>query len=154
MPPPDDERDVEAWLAQATGVNAEQIHRELEEGLRRREFVCDELIDAGFSPAAVLDGLVRLTGLTEAQARQLMAERTKEAHVDEHEAFEAQRLLAKLEEEEKAVSARRRKLHERMALFPDAAASREVEERELSIRRRELHRQIDELRARLGVVGS
>jgi uncharacterized protein (DUF1810 family) len=148
--PEHDEAEVEVWLAEATGIDAKQVHRELEEGIRRRQFVADELIEAGFSPAAVLDGVMRLTGLDEAQARELIAERTKEARVDEHEAFEALRLLEKLEEEEKVVSARRRKLHERMSLFPDAAASREEEERQLSTRRRELHRQIDDLRGKLG----
>jgi hypothetical protein len=62
--------------------------------------------------------------------------------------FDVNELLEQLEKEERLVSARRRKLHERIAIFPDTAAAHEEEERELSTRRRELHRQIDDLRAR------
>jgi hypothetical protein len=149
--PEETDREVEAWLAEATGIDAEQVHRELEEGQRRRQFVADELIESGFSPPAVVDGVMRLTGLDEAEARALVAERMKEAHVDEDETFEAQRLLKELEEEEKVVSARRAKLHERMSMYPDAAATREEEERQLSARRRELHRQIDTLREQLNL---
>jgi len=57
--------------------------------------------------------------------------------------------LEQLEEEERDVSLRRRKLHDRIAIFPDNAARAELErrERELSKERRELHRRIDLLRA-------
>jgi hypothetical protein len=58
-------------------------------------------------------------------------------------------LLEKLEEEERDVSLRRRKLHDRMALFPDTASDIDLvaREAELSKQRRELHRRIDEVRA-------
>jgi hypothetical protein len=54
--------------------------------------------------------------------------------------------LEKLEREEHEVSLLRRKLHERLASFPNS--STEERERELSKRRRELHAEIDALRAR------
>jgi hypothetical protein len=75
----DDDGAVDEWLAAATGTDLEQVHREREEGERRRNFVADELIDAGFTGPALLDGVMRLTGLDEAQARALIAERSKEA---------------------------------------------------------------------------
>ena len=50
-------------------------------------------------------------------------------------------------EEERAVSASRRRVHDRIALYPDQAGDDLVRrERELSERRRELHAEIDELR--------
>ncbi len=66
----------------------------------------------------------------------------EEHHLDAH--------LARLEDEERLVSARRRKLHERMAIFPDDSGELERQERELSARRRALHRQIDEVREQRG----
>lgn len=74
---PDGGEGVDEWLAAATGTDVEQVHRELEEGERRRIFVADELIDAGFTGPALLDGVMRLTGLDDAQARALIAERLK-----------------------------------------------------------------------------
>ena len=58
-------------------------------------------------------------------------------------------LLAELEAEERSVSDRRRKLHERIAMFPDASGELERRERELSEQRRELHARIDNLREEL-----
>jgi len=55
-------------------------------------------------------------------------------------------LLHELESEERALSSRRRRLHARIATFPDTTGSWAREEREISKRRRELHRQIDALR--------
>jgi len=56
--------------------------------------------------------------------------------------------LEELEEEERAVSAERRRLHDRLnAFYNEAAAQRE---RELSARRKELHREIDALRVQVG----
>jgi hypothetical protein len=75
----DDDREVDEWLAAATGSSVEQVHRELEEGDRRRNFVADELIDAGFTGPPLLDGVMRLTGLDEAEAKALIVRRTKEA---------------------------------------------------------------------------
>lgn len=55
--------------------------------------------------------------------------------------------LRELEEEEREVSARRRRLHERLANFPNELA--EKQEQELSARRRELHAAIDEVRVKI-----
>ena len=78
MTTPGGDEAVDEWLAAATGTDVEQVHREREEGERRRAFVADELIDAGFTGPALLDGVMRLTGLDDAQARALIAERSKE----------------------------------------------------------------------------
>jgi hypothetical protein len=75
----DDDEAVDAWLAAASGINVEQVHREREEGERRRTFVADELIEAGFTGPALLDGVMRLTGLDEAAARALIERRAKES---------------------------------------------------------------------------
>jgi hypothetical protein len=57
-------------------------------------------------------------------------------------------LLEQLEAEEQAVSLQRRRLHDRLALYPGGGGSDlEAKERELSARRRELHQRIDALRA-------
>jgi hypothetical protein len=55
--------------------------------------------------------------------------------------------LEKLEQEEREVSALRRRLHERLASFPNDLLVQQ--ERELSLRRRELHQEIDELRIKI-----
>ena len=55
--------------------------------------------------------------------------------------------IATLELEEHTVSARRRRLHERLAIFPSEEG--QEAERELSAHRRALHRAIDEARAEL-----
>ena len=72
MTPEPDEQEVEEWLAAATDTDPDQVHRELEEGARRREFVVDELLDSGFTVPAVIDGAMRLTGMDEASARELV----------------------------------------------------------------------------------
>jgi hypothetical protein len=74
----DDDEAVDEWLAAATGVDVEQVHREREEGERRRIFVADELIEAGFTGPPLLDGVMRLTGLDEAEARALIERRSEE----------------------------------------------------------------------------
>jgi len=55
--------------------------------------------------------------------------------------------LVRLEQEEREISALRRKLHDRLSSFPNEVT--EAQEREISKQRRELHAKIDELRARL-----
>jgi len=62
---------------------------------------------------------------------------------------ELDELLQRLEQEERDLSDRRRKLHDRMALFPNAERKDELEtqEEELSRQRSDLHRRIDEARA-------
>lgn len=55
--------------------------------------------------------------------------------------------LERLELHEREVSARRRRLHDRLASFPNELTREH--EREVSAERRELHKRIDELRAQL-----
>ena len=62
---------------------------------------------------------------------------------DGREQLDAQ--IEALEVEEREVSARRRKLHDRLASFPNEVTLQQ--EREISQHRRELHVQIDELKA-------
>src|SRR5436309_11499195 len=59
-------------------------------------------------------------------------------------------LLEKLEGEERDISVTRRRLHDRIATFPEGAgkASLELREREISKDRKDLHRRIDALRVR------
>ena len=79
----------------------------------------------------------------------------------ESNATDDTRILAQLETEERSVSTRRRRIHDRLDFMrsgasvpsPDHAEKLrllEEEERELSERRRELHAQIDSLRVKLG----
>jgi septal ring factor EnvC (AmiA/AmiB activator) len=57
-------------------------------------------------------------------------------------------LLEQLEAEERDISLRRQRLHDRIATFPNAATKVELErrEREISDERQKLHRRIDDLR--------
>ena len=55
--------------------------------------------------------------------------------------------LVELELRERDVSARRRKVHDRLNSFPNELTQRH--ERELSDERRAIHRRIDEIRAQL-----
>ncbi len=64
---------------------------------------------------------------------------------------EAAALLVQLEDEERTVSLLRRKLHDRLALFPNDGL--ETKERDVSQTRKRLHRQIDLLRERQGSRG-
>jgi hypothetical protein len=66
---------------------------------------------------------------------------------DEASEPELRTRLEKLEAEEREISALRRKLHDRLASFPNEVT--EQHEREVSKQRRELHVQIDALRAKL-----
>jgi hypothetical protein len=67
--------------------------------------------------------------------------------VPEETAAELEALLERLETEEREVSALRRKIHDRLASFPNEVT--EKQEREVSKKRRELHAQIDELRVKI-----
>jgi anti-sigma-K factor RsiG len=58
---------------------------------------------------------------------------------------ELERVLGELEAEETEVSRLRRRLHDRLASFPNEVTQQQ--EREISKRRRELHVRIDALRA-------
>ena len=67
--------DPATWLAEATQSDPSEIAAELDEGERRRAFVVDELIDAGYRNGELRELAVRLTGLDDVQARALIAER-------------------------------------------------------------------------------
>ena len=61
---------------------------------------------------------------------------------------ELQELLDELEEEEREISLRRSRLHDRLALYPEYGDGElDRAERDLSARRRELHARIDAIRA-------
>jgi hypothetical protein len=64
--------------------------------------------------------------------------------------YEINAQLEQLEAEERDISLRRQRLHDRIATFPNVATKLELErrERELSDERRKLHRRIDDLRVR------
>ena len=65
--------DLAPWLAAVTGEDAARVAADLEIGDRRRAFVVDELIEAGFTGSSLCDFVMRLTGLDERQARALVA---------------------------------------------------------------------------------
>ncbi len=72
-------RDVIHWLAAATGEDSTRVAAELELGERRRAFVFNELNEAGFTGAALLDYLMRLTGIDEREARALIGEHERQS---------------------------------------------------------------------------
>jgi len=72
-------RNVTLWLAAATGGDPAAVAAELELGERRRAFVFSELSEAGYTGAALLDYLMRLTGIDERQARALIAEHERQS---------------------------------------------------------------------------
>jgi hypothetical protein len=67
------DRDPAAWLAAATGEDAADVAAELEVGARRRTFVVNELLEAGYHDRELLDLVMRLTGLDTAQASALIS---------------------------------------------------------------------------------
>ena len=67
--------------------------------------------------------------------------------MEEESPEELEALLERLEIEEREVSTLRRKLHDRLARFPNEVTMEQ--EREISAKRHELHAQIDELRVKL-----
>jgi hypothetical protein len=72
MQPPADEELV-TWLAAMTGGSRERVAAELAAGDARRAFVTAELVDAGYRGSELLDRVVRLTGLDEREARELIS---------------------------------------------------------------------------------
>jgi hypothetical protein len=76
-------REVTLWLAAATGEDPANVEAELELGERRRAFVFNELSEAGYTGTALLDYLMRLTGIGEREARALIADH--ERRLDELE---------------------------------------------------------------------
>jgi hypothetical protein len=73
---PEDQQ-VAAWLAAQTETDGRQIEAELEEGERRRAFVADELIEAGFTGSELVELAMRLTGLTSAGVQALIVARAE-----------------------------------------------------------------------------
>jgi hypothetical protein len=73
---PEDRR-VAAWLAGHTETGTLQVEAELEYGERRRTFVVDELLDAGFEGFELSDLAMRLTGLTSAGTQALIEQRAE-----------------------------------------------------------------------------
>jgi len=69
--------DPASWLAEATQSDPTEVAADLDEGERRRVFVVDELIDAGYRNGELLELAVRLTGLGDLQARRLIAARAR-----------------------------------------------------------------------------
>jgi hypothetical protein len=70
-------QDPASWLAAATDGDATEVAAELDVGERRRTFVVDELLDAGYTGGELLELVVRLTGLDDLQARALMTARER-----------------------------------------------------------------------------
>lgn len=72
------------------------------------------------------------------------------SRMDDQDERRLDALLEQLEAEEQHISATRRRLHDRIAMFPGSVSGADVRrrERELSTARRELHRRIEELRSR------
>ena len=64
-----------SWLAAQGDVDREQVAAELEVGARRRTFVVDELVEAGFEGAELLALTMGLTGLDTTDAQALIAAR-------------------------------------------------------------------------------
>jgi hypothetical protein len=85
-----EEHEIAAWLANQTKTDPEQV---------QAEFVVDELIDAGYAGGELVDFVVRLTGLTDAAARALIAARGELADgaSGELEASSRDRVLARNE---------------------------------------------------------
>jgi hypothetical protein len=71
------DHELAAWLAAQSHIEAEQIEAELAVGERRREFVADELVEAGFVGGELLDLVMRLTGTDNRGARALLAARAE-----------------------------------------------------------------------------
>jgi len=69
--------ELAAWLATRTQTEAEQVEAELEVGERRRAFVVDELVEAGFTGRELLDRVMQLTGVDPERARALIAARAE-----------------------------------------------------------------------------
>jgi hypothetical protein len=73
------DRDSVAWLAAATGDDPADVAAGLETGARRRVFVVDELLDAGFRDGELQELVIRLTGLDSGEARELIRARARAA---------------------------------------------------------------------------
>ena len=75
-------QELARWLAATTGSDQAEVVRELEAGLGRRIFVVDELLEAGFEGAELLDYVIRLTGLEQNEALRLIDDRRRRSAPD------------------------------------------------------------------------
>ncbi|MEO5575998.1 MAG: hypothetical protein ABIR67_02450 [Gaiellaceae bacterium] len=91
MNPTSDDHELAAWLAAQTHADSGQVEAELEIGERRRAFVVDELVEAGFAGPELLDFVTRLTGMDNAAARALIAARSESVRSDHREASASKR---------------------------------------------------------------
>ena len=69
--------DYAAWLASATGEDPVEVAAALELGARRRTFVVDELLEAGYRDRELHDLVMRLTGVDSGQAATLIKARQR-----------------------------------------------------------------------------
>ncbi len=118
---PEVDHNLATWLAAQTHTASEQVEAELELGERRREFVADELIEAGFTGSELHEFVMRLTGLGNAAARALIAARVELAgRGDGHASRRRDEHLAQNE-------ILFRLVNERLAAANDGAAHNEVD---------------------------
>ncbi|HLM34266.1 MAG TPA: hypothetical protein VK278_00670 [Gaiellaceae bacterium] len=70
------------WLAETTGLDVREVQEGFEKGDLRRKVVVDELLEAGLEGQELLELVIRLTGLSRAEAIRLIA---AERATGEHE---------------------------------------------------------------------
>lgn len=84
MDPDSVDPDLATWLAAQGDADRDQVAAELEVGARRRAFVVDELVDAGFTGAQLVVLTMQITGVDDAGAQALIAARAEaEPHASE-----------------------------------------------------------------------
>jgi hypothetical protein len=88
------DNDPASWLADATDSDPQTVAEELDEGARRRTFVVDELLDAGYRDGELLELVVRLTGLDDVNARALISAREQRVPTPEPARPRDERLIA------------------------------------------------------------
>jgi hypothetical protein len=74
------EQETVGWLAEHTGLDADEVEKGLEEGRLRRHAVVFELVDAGYTGRELIGLVGALTGLPASEARALIA--AESPHVD------------------------------------------------------------------------
>ena len=124
MAPDEDTRDAEddlaAWLAAATDGDLARVETELAEGERRRAFVVDELLEAGFTGHALRDLVLRLTGVGHAEAEALIAARER---LVDRERVETPKRDRRLAENEMVFRAANEQFARLAALIPRPSSS-------------------------------
>lgn len=93
----DASHELALWLAAATDADPAQVEAEIANGERRRSFVVDELLEAGFTGPALHEFVLRLTGLGPDDAETLIAEREQLIDTNPHQAPQRDRRLAENE---------------------------------------------------------